>query len=475
MRILLPLLFPLLILAPGSLLPAGEDRPNVLFIAVDDLRPELGCYGAPFAQTPHIDRLAATGSRFSRAYCNIPVCGASRASLLGGVRPGYHRYLHYYTWLEKETPEVLPLHTHFQRNGYRTVSLGKVFHHARDHAGGWDRIDDAIGPAGWRDYVLKENTQLDRMDNRRGPPVERADVLDNAYRDGKLAEMAVAELENMAKTGESFFLAVGFVKPHLPFNAPEKYWRMYNPEAFPVPPAGRRPSNAPAESFHGSGELRAYDGIPREGPVSDAMARLLIHGYHACVSYVDAQVGKLLDALEATGLADNTIVVLWGDHGWNLREHGIWCKHCLYETSLHVPLIFRAPGIAPSTVPGITEFVDIYPTLCELTGLAAPGHLDGQSLVPLMRDPTRPGDGVAVAKWFEGTTVIRDSFFYTEWRNEADEPYARMLYDHRIHPAEMHNLAEDPAYRKTVRDLSRAITRERGDAFFEPVAQPSPR
>ncbi len=470
---------PVIFLILGSLLAlcmsAETPKPNVLFIAIDDLRPELNCYGKEKVVSPNIDQLAAEGSLFTRAYCNIPVCGASRASLLSGIRGGFDRFLHYYTWLEREVPDAIPLNKFYQQNGYRTAAYGKIFHHDRDHLDGWDRFDNEIlSPSGWRDYVVEANIAREMASDDKGPPVERTDVRDNAYRDGRIADLAIEELETLADSDQPFFLAVGFLKPHLPFNAPEKYWALYDDVSFDIPPAGHRPENAPRAAFHHSGELRGYGDIPPTGPVSDAMAKTLIQGYYACVSYTDAQIGRVLDALKGNGLADNTIVVLWGDHGWNLRDHGLWCKHCLFNSSLQVPLIIKVPGQQPNHVPGITEFVDIYPTLCELTGLTPPpNQLDGQSLVPMMKDPTNLGDGIAVSRWFKGTTLIKGDYFYTEWRDRDDKLEARMLYDHSVDPGELNNLARDPANAELVENLSNILIRERGKDFFKPVAEVS--
>jgi arylsulfatase A-like enzyme len=468
-----PFLPALILILRFVLLPAqAGERPNVLFIAVDDLRPQLGCYGDPIAQSPNIDRLAAEGSLFTRTYCNIPVCGASRASLLGGMRPGFYRYHQYFAWLEKETPQATPINTTFKGNGYTTLSIGKIYHHIQDNAEGWDRAYDSIGESGWKDYAKAGNVRT-LQSGGRGPSYEMADVPDLAYRDGRLAQMAIHELEHLAKTGEPFFLALGFLKPPLPFNAPKKYWDLYDPEDLPVPEAGFRPENAPPRAFHSWGELRNYDDIPREGPLSDAVARKLIHGYYACVSATDAQVGKVLRALERTGLADNTIVVLWGDHGYNLREHGLWCKHCIFETSLHVPLIIKAPGMAPASIEGIAEFVDLYPTLCELAGLRKPAHLEGSSLVPMMKDPSNPGDGIAVSRWGNGFTLVQGDYFYTEWRDADDALQARMLFDHSKDPEELNNVAENPLYSGAVQQLSETLRRERGPTFFLPVVEKS--
>lgn len=443
-------------------------QPNILFIAVDDLRPELGCYGKELISSPHIDRLAAEGTRFDRSYCNIPVCGASRASLMTGLRPARNRFLSYLSRADEEAPDIITLPGLFHENGYRTISNGKIFHHADDDSLSWDEIwHPRSNSPRWRDYALQENIDRDTSDRFRGPPFERAEVHDTIYKDGKIAQKAIRDLRKLKEQGKPFFLATGFYKPHLPFNAPEKYWALYDGKVS-LPENNFPPENAPKESLHNFGELRAYAGIPGEGPVSDGFARELIHGYYACVSYTDAQIGKVLDELERLELDRSTIVILWGDHGWNLREHGLWCKHCNYETSLHTPLIMRVPGIKQVEASReIVEYVDIYPTLCELAGLELPGHLQGNSFRELLGDPGAKSDGVAICQWYAGVTTIRENWFYTEWINDNDSSYARMLYDHRIDPAEDFNISEDPRHAETISALSAEMRRSRAADYFK--------
>jgi iduronate 2-sulfatase len=358
------------------------EKPNILFIAVDDLRPELACYGEQHIQSPNIDRLAAEGTRFDRSYCNIPVCGASRASLMTGLRPTRNRFLTYYTWADEDAPGITTLPGHFHNKGYRAISNGKVFHHDTDASDSWDEIwHPRSSSVSWRDYALEENIVQDTSDSSRGPAFERANLPDTTYKDGKIAEKTIRDLRKLKELDTPFFLAAGFLKPHLPFNAPEKYWKLYEGKVS-LPGNNYPPENAPAESLHTFGELRAYAGVPAEGPVTDDFARELIHGYYACVSYTDAQIGKILEELKQLELDRTTIVVLWGDHGWNLREHGLWCKHCNYETSLHTPLIVKVPGTRQvKSTSEIVEYVDIYPTLCELAGLEVPEHLQGTSVM----------------------------------------------------------------------------------------------
>jgi arylsulfatase A-like enzyme len=447
-------------------------QPNVLFIAVDDLRPELRCYGKHHIHSPNIDRLAQSGILFERAYCMVPTCGASRASLMTGIRPTPQRFVNYLAWAEKDAPQIRTMNSQFKVNGYETVSLGKVFHHPADNAAGWSR--PAWRPRGVTTYQLTENKKLSARRNKqtgrrlRGPPFEAADVNDDAYADGQLALQAVAELNRLSQREEPFFLAVGFFKPHLPFVAPEKYWNLYDESKINPPPNYYVPHNAPSESIHASGELRAYAGVPGKGPVSDQMARKLIHGYYACVSYTDAQVGKLLDELDKLKLTENTIVVLWGDHGWNLGEHTLWCKHSCYETSMHIPLIIRVPGIAGGKrIKGLTESIDIYPSLCELAGLDAPDHLQGTSFVPLLNNPKLVGKAAAIGRFRNGDTIRVDRYRYTEYRN-GPNVIANMLYDHKLDPGENRNQAADDVGH-IVQTLSRQLRKQMGRSDNSPA------
>ena len=444
--------------ASALLSAADSPRPNVLFIAVDDLRPELACYGQQHIHSPNIDRLAKSGVLFQRAYCMVPTCGASRASLMTSIRPARSRFVNHLTWAEKDAPGTTTLNTHFKQNGYYTVSLGKVFHHPTDNAIGWS--EPAWRPKGASTYRVPENRELHEQrskelgDRGRGPAYESGDVEDNAYADGVLAERAVADLERLAAKDEPFFLAVGFMKPHLPFVAPKKYWDLYDHDQIHLPETYHVPKDAPEESIHTSGELRSYAGIPAKGPVSDETARNLIHGYYACVSYTDAQIGKLLDKLEQLRLSENTIVVLWGDHGWNLGEHTLWCKHSCYETSMRIPLIVRAPGVnGAQQTAGLTESIDIYPTLCELAGLALPQHLQGRSFVPLLHNPNATWKDAVIGRFTNGDTIRTDQFRFTEYTDGKGQAVAKMLYDHESDPQEDVNVAKVTGRAQVIHEL----------------------
>lgn len=450
---------------PGGLFAANKGNgknPNVLFIAVDDLRPQLGCYGHKQMLSPNIDRLASEGVLFTRSYCQVPVCGASRASLLTGVRPTRDRFINYNVWAEKDLPGALSLPKHFKDNGYHTISNGKIFHHSNDCRDSWS--EDPWRPKGpWQNYLLEKSRKIARKNQRgKGPAFESADVPDNAYFDGMIADKAVSDLKRLSDMDKPFFLALGFFKPHLPFNAPKRYWDLYKREKIDLADNPFRPKGAPDAALHNWGELRSYAGIPPKGPLSEELARTLIHGYYACVSYTDAQIGVVLSELDRLGLRKNTIVVLWGDHGWNLGEHGLWCKHCNFETSLHSPLIVTAPGIkAGQRTNALTEYLDIYPSLSELCSLPLPEHLHGKSFVPLMKNPNRPWKEAVFSRYYNGESVKTDRYRYTEWHRKNGTRYARMLYDHKTDPHENVNIAELPQNTAVVEKLSKMLEKVR--------------
>lgn len=451
-----------------------EEGPmNILFIAVDDLRPELACYGASHIHSPAIDQLASEGLLFERAYCNVPVCGASRASLLSGLRPGRHRFLSYSTLLDQDAPGIVSLPRHFRQHGYKTISYGKVYHHAQDDSAAWHESwrPEATNHSGWRDYHSEENLALHHSSDSRGLPYENIAVPDEAYFDGKIAAKGIAQLKELKKQDQPFFLAIGFAKPHLPFNAPTRYWDLYERDSLSLPSNYQQPETTPQEAFHNFGELRHYAHIPQEGPLSEEMAKTLIHGYYACVSYVDAQIGKVLAELKALELDKNTLVILWGDHGWNLGDHQLWCKHCNFESSLHVPMILRVPGQAPALrSEAIVEFIDIYPSLCEWAGLPLPAHLEGESFLSELEGGGKRQKNYAVAKFYNGVTLVEDQLFYTEWLNEQDDTQAQMLFDHMADPLELENLV-DKLPPTEVAQLKEKLHDRWGKDFF---TKPSP-
>ena len=440
-----------------SLVVSAQNQPqpkNVLFIMVDDLRPELSLYGQNQIISPNIDALGASGVTFNRAYCNVPVCGASRASLLTGVRPTPNRFLTYHSRIKKDMPDVINMAQYFKNRGYSTISNNKITHIKNDI----DAWDDEWYPKSknWRNYLSEENLIL-QASNKAGYAYENIDVPDAAYIDGQTALKSVEDLKQFKAEGKPFFLAVGFVKPHLPFNAPKKYWDLYDPNSIALPENATFPKSAPQRANHKWGELRSYIDIPKTGSIPDAMAKKLIHGYYASVSYVDAQIGVLIKGLKELGLRENTIIVLVGDHGWSLSDHGLWAKHSNFEVALQVPLIIsdsRLPNGARSN--SIAELVDIYPTLCELTTGESPTHLQGSSLVSALESPGKIFKNKALARYQKGETLIVDQLFYTEWQQKG-KAVSKMLYNHETDPNETNNLANDPAYLSTVKALSQQL------------------
>lgn len=464
-------------------------KPNILFIAVDDLRPQLGCYGHRQMISPNIDRLAAMGTTFARAYCNVPVCGASRASLLTGLYPTRTRFTSAHTKAEDHAPDALSMQTHFQNNGYHTISNGKIYQHVTDYQDGWsERPWRPNGEWwGWQAYLAKESHHIIREEMnkgnsasgpfykiekepgkyhalpglglvRRGPAYEAPEVPDNAYPDGMLADKVILDLQQLQNQSKPFFLAAGFLKPHLPFATPKKYWDLYDRNQINLADNPFRPDGAPDEALHNWPELRSYAGIPAQGPLENDLARRLVHGYYACVSYTDAQIGRILDELERLDRAKNTIIVLWGDHGWNLGEHGLWCKHANFETSLHSPLIVTAPGYKGGQLsPALTEFVDVYPTLCDLAGIDIPSSLQGKSLLPLMHNPDQPWKESVYSRYENGDSIKTDRYRYTEYSDKEGSLISRMLYDHHTDPHENTNISELPENSSTVAELSQKL------------------
>ena len=481
----------------------SQDRPNVLFIVVDDLRPEFGAYGATHIISPHLDSLAAHGLRFDRAYANVPVCGASRASILSGVRPTYHRFRRYYSQVDVEVPGLITLPEQFRAGGYTTVGVGKVFHEPWDRAAaawtdggpyvyGSDRMPYPEGSyGGWMNYMdPASHDTLVRARERSGKsyqgalPYEIVDTTDEAYFDGQYAHLATERLQEFAESEEPFFLAVGFVKPHLPFTAPKKYWDLYDRADIELPDNMQLPEDAPpALQKFNWGELRNYHGIPRKDPVSDSMARTLLHGYYASVSFVDAQIGKVLAELRRTGLDQNTLVVLWGDHGYNLGEHGFWAKHINMETAMRTTLLMagpreawgRGPTVKTGTVEEVVELVDLYPTLLDYCGLPKPQHkLAGESLVPLLQGRSIKTGDYALSKYDDGITLIGPRYRYTEYHEADGTLTARMLYDHEQDPDENRNLANLPEQAALVEELHQELHRQLPEEYWtvEPVAYP---
>jgi arylsulfatase A-like enzyme len=462
----------ILVLCSGVAYAAQQSarKLNVLFIVADDLRPELGCYGKPNIHSPNIDRLAGAGFLFERAYCQQALCAPTRASLLTACRPDTTGVHGLQVPLGKTRPDLVTLPQTFKNAGYETISLGKVYHHgAADDPQGWSQPPwtptgpwVGAGVAGAEAVAIFKREQERSKDGSRiaGPPTDIADVPDNGLPDGVIAEKAVEELRRLQS--RPFFLAVGFAKPHLPFSAPRKYWEMYQRDQIHISEVRDWPKDMPSFAGMDSGELRQYLGIPKKGNVPDDQARELIHGYYACVSYVDAQVGKVLDELDRLGLRENTIVVLWGDHGWKLSEYSAWCKHTNFEVDTRSPLLLQVPGMAGGRkMRHLVEFVDVYPTLAELCGFTAPQTCEGTSMVPLLKEPQRPVSTWKRAAFSQyqrengsmGYSMRTERYRFTEWVKDGSV-IARELYDHQDADLDLVNLANRPEYADLVARLS---------------------
>ncbi len=443
-----------LLLLLARLAIAETPKLNVLFIAADDLRCDLACYGNPEVKTPNLDRLAARGRLFTRAYCQQALCNPSRASFMTGLRPDHTGVYNLTDHFRKEQPDIITLPELFKQNGYEAVGIGKIYHNLNTVPAGdpvsWSRPQILF----WGNHRMDQpqatgytNVPFDRL-----PPTQCYDVSDEAYLDGRIAAAAVQALRELKD--KPFFLGVGFWKPHLPYNAPKKYWDLYDPAKIPPPSPAGWPLGAPEIAKHDSSELRGYFGVSKQGNFPAADIARLRHGYLAAISFVDAQVGKVLDELDRLGLAEKTIVMLVGDNGYELGEHTLFGKLSNFELDANVPLLIavpgqRAPGISTSS---LAELVDLYPTLAELCGIKPPRALDGTSLRPILENPARKVSDYAVTQHprpvdFKGTGIMgyslrTERYRYTEWLNwQTGEIEACELYDHANDPDETVNRA----------------------------------
>lgn len=501
-------------------------RPNILFISIDDLRPELGSYGSEIAISPNIDNLASQGLQFNNAYCQQSICGPSRASVLTGIRPETSGVFHNYIKFREATPDVITLPQYFKQNGYETVYTGKIFHHGdKDDELSWSRLpafdslDHLPKPVG---FALKGNIEarkkvrkemfakygdVARFGLASGVAYESADVSDNTYLDGYNTTLAIATMKEMAKNDKPFFIGLGFNKPHLNWVAPKRYWDLYHRKKIKISMQTEAPVNAAAMGLHPSFELRARSNIPKKGEINDELSITLKHAYLACVSYIDAQIGKMISALEKEGLRENTIIIVWSDHGFHLGEMGIWGKATNYEIATRVPLIIWTPNMPKSskgkTTNALVELVDIYPTLADLSGFEIPKHTEGKSFKPLIENPDLVWKNAAFSqfptpalrewgaypirpamretyfgsllteveerikkqhgdKWnrvlFEnnimGYTMRTEQFRLIVWKDRTqpkEDPLFIELYDHKTDPYETINIAYDDS--KIVDDL----------------------
>lgn len=463
---------------------ASDVKPaNVLFIMIDDLRPELGAYGSTAVKSPNIDSLASEAVLFANAYVNVPVCGASRASMMSGIRPTEKRFVGYQARIDEDAQDAETLFGYLKNQGYYSESIGKILHFSEDSKADWSappwNPKAKIKRLGHRNYQSAENI-ASFLKDRVGPAYEAADVPDNHYFDGMIADQAMASLESVSQRDQPFFMAVGFLKPHLPFTAPLRYWDLYREDDIDLASNPLMPVAAPREAMHSWGELRKFEGIPKAPhPVPDAMAKKLVHGYLASVSYSDAQVGKLLTKLKQLNLDDNTIVIVAGDHGFSLGEHGLWVKHSPFDVATRTPLIVKLPttltetsttGLLSSTLStrseptpnlkpgvgtaeGLVEFVDIFPTVLELLGKPKLPQLQGDSFVSQLIDVSAPGKVAVFPRWHAADVIKTDRYAMTVWFDQQGQVTARMLFDHLNDPKETINLAEHKDYKSLVADL----------------------
>jgi uncharacterized sulfatase len=452
--------------AGDALAQAPPPRLNVLFIVSDDLNTNLGCYGHPVVQSPHIDRLAPRSVRFDRAYCQYPVCNPSRTSFLSGRRPENSGVLDNLTPPRTRLKDVVFLPQYFRQQGYSSIKVGKVFHTGEEFEdpASWDVDIREVGKFPPDEEKLSaRRVQGQRTNNLQWDVLKTPDA---QTADGVVARQAAQFLEQAARGDKPFFLAAGFRRPHSPYSAPKRYFDLYPPDRLVLP-------NEPPEHLAAiPRSALTYD--PAEKPLPDDQRRQAIAAYYASISFMDAQVGVLLDAVDRLKLWDRTVVVFLGDHGYHTGEHGgLWHKQTLFEESARVPLLVAAPGKRAGVAsPRLVEFVDLYPTLTQLCGLAAPAGLEGTSIVPLLEDPNRPWKKAAftVVRRPDGTlgrSARTERYRYTDW----GEGQPVQLYDHQADPREYTNLAKDPAHAATVAEL-RAVLRTGWKAALPPDGPP---
>lgn len=460
----------------GRQVHAAQTRPNVLFIAVDDLRPELACYGASHVHSPNIDRFAATALRFDRAYCQQAVCNPSRTSLMTGLRPETTGVTGNHSHFRSNIPDVVTLPQHFKQHGYHAAAIGKIYHGVFPDGSSKTKWDTMGDPESWsvpavrfgpRYYYTEDGIAAAKETFRRvykpknagpdswtqklvfGPATESPQVDDSMLYDGKVADSAVATLRTLKQNPDQpFFLAVGFIKPHSPYIAPKKYFDLYDDVGIAADVT--LPKAVPDFAGHRSGELRRYTDQPNVGAISEAKQRRIRHAYYACVSYIDAQIGRVLDDLDQSGLADNTIVCLFGDHGYHLGEQGLWGKTTNFELDTRVPLILRVPGMrsAGKASSSLVELVDLYPTLADLADLPVENHLEGTSLVPLLDDPAQSVKDAAFSQYprgeLMGYSMRTRSHRLTRWvERQTGKVEATELYEYAEGLVEHTNIAAD--------------------------------
>ena len=430
---------------------------NVLFIAIDDLRPELNIYGAKHIKSPNLDKLASESLVFNRAYCNVPVCGASRASLLTSILPTKKRFIDYRAKAQEDVPNAKTLPGLFKEAGYTSISNGKIFHYNKDvQEASWS--ENPWMPQGGHRVSYDPKTNDVIMKSGNGRVYEAPEVDDSAYPDYKIAQKTIKDLRRFKESGESFFMACGFFRPHMPFYAPKKYWDLYDRDSIEIADNRHLPENAP-KSLRGSGEFKSYS-FGDYKPNTEEFHKMMRHGYYACVSYVDQLVGEVLNELETLGLAKNTIVVVWGDHGWHLGEHEFWGKHNTLHNALQVPLVVKVPGKSTGKhTEALVESVDIYPTLCDLANIPVPNYIMGKSFKATLDSPEKSFRAYTYARFKKADAIVTDDFTYSLFENGEE-----MLYNRKHDPAENKNMVADVKYKEVLKEMRNALKRKQEKA-----------
>lgn len=435
-------------------------KPNILFVIVDDLRPLIGCYGDEIAVTPNLDALASDGMVFERAYAQYPICGPSRGSFMSGLRPDTTGLMGNNTPFHQAVPGALTINRYFKQQGYEVFGAGKIYHNSVGED--WSK---PYAKTEWLDHVNSDNKAIADVffsKNSQGlpPSVEVGDVGDDAYCDGQAAAASEKWIAAATQSGKPFMMITGFRKPHLPWCAPAAYWDLYERGEMPIAENRFYPEGAPEIALKKYGELFGYSDIPKNTPLTDELVRQSMHGYYACVSYADAQLGRLVTALKKAGVYDDTIIVLCGDNGYQHGNNGVWTKGVCWESTNLISLLIKVPELGKSgqRSRALVELLDIYPTLCEAAGLPVPEHCEGKSLLPLIENPERKWSEVACSQFRKGKVIARsirtERYRFTLWEHEAGELKGVELYDYEDDPQGNVNLAASPENKKLVRKMT---------------------
>ena len=418
-------------------------QPNVILIMVDDLRPQLNCYGKNNILSPNIDEFANHSYLYENAICNYPVCGASRASMITGLRPNNKRFKNYKSRIDEDAPDSPTIGFWLKKNGYHTISNGKITHVNKDSPESWSepawRADK-----NWRDYQTKENILTANENNGVATAFEIGENMEDEYADVKMINKSIKDLKRLKEKNQPFFIGIGLLKPHLPFNAPKKYWDLYNSKDIQLANNRFQPKNSPKICMHAYGELRKYTNIPddKNTDIPDSTQLKLIHGYNACVTFIDNEIGRLINELKELELYENSLIIISGDHGWQLGEHNLWAKHSNFQTSLKTPLIIKEPNQKKGEkIKSIVELIDLYPTICDLCNIPIPEVLDGKSLRLINKNDAVKS--VGFSKYHKGWSITTNDFSYTEWiNNKSKEQIGEMYYDLKNDPEENINIAK---------------------------------